>query len=99
MLSRPQENFARLVSSVFFVVPFLGGETRGCGVPVNQTKVAALSVRPLSELRYLVYLSGGARGGSTQQEAEDRVFVSGCRGSSAPKTHKVCVNLAGGFVL
>ena len=69
---RPQENFARLVSSVFFVVPFLGGETRGCGVPVNQTKVAALTVRPLSELRYLVYLSGGARGGSTQQGAEDR---------------------------
>ena len=23
--------------------------------------------------------------------------MSGCRGSSAPKTHKVCVNLAGGF--
>jgi hypothetical protein len=32
-----------------------------------------------------------------EQEAEDRVYVSGCRGSSAPKTHKVCVNLAGGF--
>ena len=31
------------------------------------------------------------------QEAEDRVHVSGCRGSSAPKTHKVCINLAGGF--
>jgi len=32
-----------------------------------------------------------------KQEAEDRVHVSGCRGSSAPKTHKVCINLAGGF--
>ena len=32
-----------------------------------------------------------------KQESEDRVFVSGCRGSSAPKTHKVCVNLAGGY--
>ena len=32
-----------------------------------------------------------------EQEGEDRVFVSGCRGSSAPKKHKVCVNLAGGF--
>ncbi|MDP6917567.1 MAG: DUF1446 domain-containing protein [SAR86 cluster bacterium] len=31
------------------------------------------------------------------QEAENRVHVSGCRGSSAPKTHKVCINLAGGF--
>ena len=31
------------------------------------------------------------------QEAEHRVHVSGCRGSSAPKTHKVCINLAGGF--
>jgi len=32
-----------------------------------------------------------------KQESEDRVYVSGCRGSSAPKTHKVCVNLAGGY--
>mgnify|MGYP001319898500 FL=1 len=31
------------------------------------------------------------------QESKDRVHVSGCRGSSAPKTHKVCINLAGGF--
>ena len=31
------------------------------------------------------------------QEAENRVHVSGCRRSSAPKTHKVCINLAGGF--
>ena len=31
------------------------------------------------------------------QEAENRVHVSGWRGSSAPKTHKVCINLAGGF--
>ena len=31
------------------------------------------------------------------QEAKHRVHVSGCRGSSAPKTHKVCINLAGGF--
>ena len=32
-----------------------------------------------------------------KQESEDRVYVSGCRGSSAPKKHKVCVNLAGGY--
>jgi hypothetical protein len=32
-----------------------------------------------------------------KQEAEDRVSVSGCRGSSPPKDHKVCINLAGGF--
>ena len=32
-----------------------------------------------------------------EQESEDRVYVSGCRGSSAPKTHKVCINLSGGF--
>tara|TARA_Y100000590_G_scaffold129438_1_gene147977 strand:- start:6413 stop:8194 length:1782 start_codon:yes stop_codon:yes gene_type:complete len=31
------------------------------------------------------------------QESDDRVHVTGCRGSSAPKTHKVCINLAGGF--
>ena len=28
---------------------------------------------------------------------KDKVFVSGCRGSSPPKEHKVCVNLSGGF--
>jgi len=28
---------------------------------------------------------------------KDRVFVSGCRGSSPPKEHKVCINLSGGF--
>ncbi len=32
-----------------------------------------------------------------EQESEDRVFISGCRGSSPPKDHKVCINLAGGF--
>ena len=32
-----------------------------------------------------------------EQEAENKVYVSGCRGSSAPRTHKVCINLAGGF--
>jgi hypothetical protein len=31
------------------------------------------------------------------QEKENRVYVSGCRGSSAPKTHKVCINLSAGF--
>jgi len=28
---------------------------------------------------------------------KDRVYVSGCRGSSPPKDHKVCINLSGGF--
>ena len=28
---------------------------------------------------------------------EDKVFISGCRGSSPPDKHKVCINLAGGF--
>ena len=32
-----------------------------------------------------------------EQIADDRVYVSGCRGSSPPVTHKVCVNLAGGY--
>ena len=32
-----------------------------------------------------------------EQESKDRVFISGCRGSSPPKDHKVCINLAGGF--
>ena len=28
---------------------------------------------------------------------KDRVYVSGCRGSSPPKNHKVCINLSSGF--
>ena len=28
---------------------------------------------------------------------KDKVFISGCRGSSPPKEHKVCINLSGGF--
>ena len=28
---------------------------------------------------------------------KDRVYVSGCRGSSPPKDHKVCINLSSGF--
>ena len=30
-----------------------------------------------------------------EQAGEDRVYVSGCRGSSPPSTHKVCVNTLG----
>jgi hypothetical protein len=32
-----------------------------------------------------------------EQEGEDRVYVSGCRGSTPPSTHKACINLAGGY--
>ena len=32
-----------------------------------------------------------------QQVSEDRVRITGCRGSSPPSTHKVCINLAGGY--
>ncbi len=32
-----------------------------------------------------------------KQVAEDRVRVTGCRGSSPPPTHKVCINTSGGF--
>jgi hypothetical protein len=31
------------------------------------------------------------------QAGENRVRVSGCRGSSPPPTHKVCINTAGGY--
>jgi Acyclic terpene utilisation family protein AtuA len=34
---------------------------------------------------------------SLEQTGEDRVYVSGCRGSSPPPTHKVCINTIGGF--
>ena len=32
-----------------------------------------------------------------EEVEEDRVYVSGCRGSSPPDKHKVCINLEGGF--
>ena len=32
-----------------------------------------------------------------KQVAKDKVFVSGCRGSSPTDTHKICMNLAGGY--
>ena len=32
-----------------------------------------------------------------EQESKDRVYVSGCRGSTPPPTHKACINLAGGY--
>ena len=32
-----------------------------------------------------------------EQTEKDKVFVSGCRGSSPPEKHKVCINLAGGY--
>jgi len=32
-----------------------------------------------------------------EEVSKDRVYVSGCRGSSPTSTHKVCINLAGGY--
>ena len=34
---------------------------------------------------------------SIEQENTDRVYISGCRGSTPPSTHKACINLAGGY--
>ncbi len=34
---------------------------------------------------------------SIEQQGDDRVYVSGCRGSSPPPTHKVCINTVGGY--
>ena len=34
---------------------------------------------------------------SIEQEDTDRGYVSGCRGSTPPSTHKACINLAGGY--
>jgi acyclic terpene utilization AtuA family protein len=34
---------------------------------------------------------------SIEQTAEDRVYVSGCKGSCPPPSHKVCINTLGGF--
>ena len=32
-----------------------------------------------------------------EEVEKDKVYISGCRGSSPPDKHKVCINLAGGF--
>ena len=32
-----------------------------------------------------------------KQVSDDRVRITGCKGSSPPSTHKVCINLAGGY--
>jgi hypothetical protein len=32
-----------------------------------------------------------------EQTGDDRVYVSGCKGSCPPPTHKVCINTLGGF--
>ena len=32
-----------------------------------------------------------------EEVEKDKVFISGCRGSSPPEKHKVCINLAGSF--
>lgn len=32
-----------------------------------------------------------------EQDGEDRVRVTGCRGSSPPRSHKVCINTFGGY--
>lgn len=34
---------------------------------------------------------------SLEQVGDDRVYVSGCKGSSPPPSHKVCINTLGGF--
>ncbi|NIB42218.1 DUF1446 domain-containing protein [Pseudomaricurvus alkylphenolicus] len=34
---------------------------------------------------------------SIEQTGDDRVYVSGCKGSCPPPTHKVCINTLGGF--
>jgi hypothetical protein len=34
---------------------------------------------------------------SIEQAGDDRVYVSGCKGSSPPPGHKVCINTLGGF--
>ena len=32
-----------------------------------------------------------------EQDSKGRVYISGCRGSSPTQSHKVCINLAGGY--
>ena len=77
---------------------WVGGVDPGTGGLVS---VGTVTAQLLYEIGSPAYMNPDVIGHfdtlKMEQEAEDRVFVSGCRGSSAPKTHKVCVNLAGGF--
>ena len=63
--------------------------------------VGTVTAQTLYEINAPAYLNPDVTGHfdsfTLTQSAPDRVYISGCKGSSPPPSHKVCVNLADGY--
>ena len=63
--------------------------------------VGTVTAQLLYEISSTEYLNPDVTGHfntlQIEQIEEDRVMISGCKGSPPPPTHKVCINLAGGY--
>ena len=67
----------------------------------GMVSVGTVTAQLLYEISSTEYLNPDVTGHfntlQIEQIEEDRVMISGCEGSSPPPTHKVCINLAGGY--
>ena len=63
--------------------------------------VGTVTAQLLYEISSTEYLNPDVTGHfntlKMEQIGDDRVMISGCKGSPPPATHKVCINLAGGY--
>ena len=63
--------------------------------------VGTVTAQLLYEISSTEYLNPDVTGHfntlKMEQIDDDRVMISGCKGSPPPATHKVCINLAGGY--
>jgi len=67
----------------------------------GMVSVGTVTAQLLYEISTTEYLNPDVTGHfntlKIRQIDEDQVMISGCKGSQPPSTHKVCVNLAGGY--
>ena len=67
----------------------------------GMVSVGTVTAQLLYEISSTEYLNPDVTGHfntlQIEQIEEDRVMISGCKGSPPPPTHKVCINLAGGY--
>ena len=67
----------------------------------GMVSVGTVTAQLLYEISTTEYLNPDVTGHfntlNIKQIDEDQVMISGCKGSQPPSTHKVCVNLAGGY--
>jgi len=67
----------------------------------GMVSVGTVTAQLLYEISSTEYLNPDVTGHfntlQIEQIEEDRVMISGCKGSPPPTTHKVCINLAGGY--